>query len=142
MRKVLLMLLAMLAFMGVGAAAGFADQGPGGGGNSGPSENSGPGGGGNSGPGGGGCDNSGPGSPCNGGGEDCDKSGPGGDCKPDDNPPAEACPPATGPLSGVVQSVSDGIRNAGGAPLADLVDEINCGLLVDVLHVSASGTGL
>ena len=53
------------------------------------------------------------------------------------NCPAEeepaGCPPATGPLSSVVQQISDAIRDGGGAPLADLIDQINCALIVGVL---------
>jgi hypothetical protein len=143
MRKVLLMLLALLAFMGFSAATGLADEGSGGGG---PSCSQGPGN--NCDDHAGDCDSSGPGNPCNNDGENCDKSGPGGDCNPGDgndddgNPPMGGCPPATGPISGIVQSVSDAVRNGGLGPVADLVDQINCRLLVDVLHVSASGTGL
>ena len=54
---------------------------------------------------------------------------------PEEEPPTEepTCPPATGPISGIVQQVSDGIRGGGGAPLADLIDQINCGVIVGVL---------
>jgi hypothetical protein len=62
---------------------------------------------------------------------------PGGDGVEGDNeeePPAgETCPPATGPISSVVQQISDGIRDGGGAPLADVIDQINCGVIVGVL---------
>jgi hypothetical protein len=44
------------------------------------------------------------------------------------------CPPATGPISGgVVQPLSDAIRNGGGAPLADVIDQINCQLIQGTL---------
>lgn len=46
--------------------------------------------------------------------------------------PAE-CPPGTGPVSGVVQQISDGIRGGGGAPLADVIDTVNCEIIVGVL---------
>ena len=51
-------------------------------------------------------------------------------------PPPEPPPPAcdtSGPISSIVQQISDGIRNGGGAPLADVIDEINCQLIVGVL---------
>src|SRR6478672_2507531 len=40
------------------------------------------------------------------------------------------CPPADGPISGVVQQISDGVRNGGGAPLADVLDSVNCQIIV------------
>jgi hypothetical protein len=135
MRKVLLMLLALIAFMGVGAATGIADDG-----HNGDGQNCSQGPGNNCDDHNGDCDSSGPGNPCNDDDEDCDKSGPGGECKPPENP--AGCPPATGPISSIVQAVSDGVRTAGLGPVADLVDQINCALIVDVLHLSAAGTGL
>ena len=54
-------------------------------------------------------------------------------CPAEEEPPADACPPADGPISGVVQQISDGIRNGGGAPLADVIDQVNCQLVVGVL---------
>lgn len=162
MRKVLVMLFAVAAFMSVGAATVFADDGgSGGGGCSGPGScvEQGDGGGnqgGNQGPGGG--DNQG-GDDHQGGGE-CPtgqtKSGPGGDCHPagggddgqgdDDNPPPPpmdaACPPATGPISSIVQTLSDAIRAHGGAPLADVLDTINCKIIVGVLNLDGPATGM
>jgi hypothetical protein len=64
-------------------------------------------------------------------------------CPPEEPKPPEEedeCPPADGPISGIVQGISDGIRGAGGGPLADLIDEINCGLIVGVLHLGAPAT--
>jgi hypothetical protein len=61
-------------------------------------------------------------------------------CPPEEpKPPEEVdeCPPADGPISGIVQGISDGIRGAGGGSLADVIDEINCGLIVGVLHLRA-----
>lgn len=43
------------------------------------------------------------------------------------------CPPGTGPISSIVQQISDAIRNGGGAPLADVVDQVNCQLIVGTL---------
>ena len=60
----------------------------------------------------------------------CENGAPG--C-PDDGGDGAACPPATGPISGIVQQISDGIRSGGGAPLADVVDTINCEIIVGVL---------
>jgi hypothetical protein len=48
-------------------------------------------------------------------------------------PPEPTCPPATGPISGVVQQISDGIRDGGGGQLADVIDQVNCELIVGVL---------
>jgi hypothetical protein len=140
MRKVLLVLVALVAFMGVSAATGIANDAPGG---SPPGCSPTPG---NmcDDNGGQGCDKSSYGGECT-PPPQCDKSGHGGDCKPPDGgkPPHEGeCPPAEGPISGIVQSVSDGVREAGLGPVADLIDVINCKLIVDVLHLSAAGTGL
>lgn len=65
--------------------------------------------------------------------------------KPKHNPHCQAqpatCPPASGPISGVVQQISDAIRDGGGAPLADVIDEINCQLIVGVLGLSGPDVG-
>jgi len=60
---------------------------------------------------------------CENGAPGCDGGGGGGG----------GCPPADGPISGIVQQISDQIRAGGGAPLADLVDTVNCQLIVGVL---------
>ena len=59
----------------------------------------------------------------------CENGAPG--C--DDGGGAPTCPPADGPVSGIVQQVSNGVRNGGGAPLADVVDTVNCEIVVGVL---------
>jgi hypothetical protein len=134
------MLLALVAFMGVSAATGIANDQPGG-----PPPGCSHGHGNMCDDNGGqGCDKSSYGRDCK-PPPQCDKSGHGGECKPPDHgkPPHEGeCPPATGPISGIVQSVSDVVREAGLEPVADLIDAINCNLIVDVLHLSAAGTGL
>jgi len=49
-------------------------------------------------------------------------------------PPPPTCPPATGPVSGgVVQPISDAIRNGGGGQLSDVIDQINCQLIQGTL---------
>ena len=63
----------------------------------------------------------------------CENGAPG--C-PDGNGNGEeppTCPPADGPISGIVQQISDAIRGGGGAPLADVIDTINCEIIVGVL---------
>ena len=56
-------------------------------------------------------------------------------CPPEEpeEPEEPTCPPADGPVSGVVQQISDGIRGGGGGALADVVDQVNCALIVGVL---------
>lgn len=56
-------------------------------------------------------------------------------------PPAPTCPPATGPISGIVQQISDAIRGGGGGPLADVIDAINCQIIVGVLGLSGPDVG-
>ena len=72
-----------------------------------------------------GCENGAPGCPDDGNGNGGGGNGGGGN--------GGGCPPATGPISGIVQQISDGIRDGGGAPLADVVDTINCEIIVGVL---------
>lgn len=51
------------------------------------------------------------------------------------NPPPEVCgtdageTPADGPVSGIVEQIAAGVRDGGGAPLADLLDAVACQLL-------------
>jgi hypothetical protein len=56
--------------------------------------------------------------------------------------PVEGCPPADGPLSGVVQQVSDGIADGDptgeAGPLVDGIDTLNCELIV-TLEGAADG---
>lgn len=60
--------------------------------------------------------------------KNCDKINPPG-------PPEAECGtaegevPADGPVSGIVEQIAAGIRDAGGAPLADLLDAVACDLL-------------
>ena len=68
-----------------------------------------------------------PNSPAGGGDPACGKERPA-------PPPEETCPPATGPISGgLIQPLSDAIREGGGAALADLIDDINCQLIQGTL---------
>ena len=67
-----------------------------------------------------------PNSPAGGGDPACGKERPA--------PPPPDCPPATGPISGgVVQPISDAIREGGGGQLADVIDQVNCELIQGTL---------
>jgi hypothetical protein len=55
---------------------------------------------------------------------------------PEEEPPqeevcgtAEGETPASGPVSGIVEQIAAGVRDGGGAPLADLLDAVACDLL-------------
>jgi hypothetical protein len=65
---------------------------------------------------------------CENGAPGCPDGGNGGN---GEEPPT--CPPADGPISGIVQQISDAIRGGGGAPLADVIDTVNCEIIVGVL---------
>ncbi len=54
------------------------------------------------------------------------------DCQEPEPPAPADCPPATGAVSGVVQQVSDGVRDGGGDPIADGVDQLNCAVIVAI----------
>ena len=72
-----------------------------------------------------GCENGAPGCPSDGGGTD----------------PEPACD-TSGPVSSIVQQISDEIRAGGGAPLADVIDTINCEIIVGVLGLSGPDVGI
>ena len=74
-------------------------------------------------------------------GKSCPKGGTPPACGKQKGGQAETCPPADGPISGIVQQISDAIRDGGGAPLADVIDTINCEIIVGVLGLSGSDVG-
>ena len=72
----------------------------------------------------------------------CENGAPGCPDEEEPPPPGGGCPPATGPISGIVQQISDEIRAGGGAPLADVIDTINCEIIVGVLGLNGVQVGV